>query len=94
MYWFPPNMYNTYSMGNLDIALKANELWNQSKVLYCTVERVEPGGLFEQKLSHNQECIVFQDELGDYYFYDFSHGGGEYLAKFRWDNGEGWIWMW
>jgi len=49
------------------------------------VERVEPGGLFEQQLPPgNNECIVFQDAHGEYYFYyDFSQGGGEYLAKFR-----------
>ena len=54
-------------------------------VTYCTVERVEPGGLSEQQLPPgDNECIVFQDALGEYYFYyDFSQGGGEYLAKFR-----------
>ena len=80
-------MYNTYSMGNLDIDLKANYgiPYPIKGVMYCTVERIEPGGLFEQQLPpHNHECIVFQDALGDYYFYyDFSQGADEYLAKFR-----------
>jgi hypothetical protein len=54
--------------------------------MYCTVDRVEPGGLFDQKLTYdrNPEGFVFQDAIGDYYFfYEFSQGGDEYLAKFR-----------
>lgn len=32
----------------------------------------------------NPECIVFQDAIGDYYFYyEFSQGGDEYVCKFR-----------
>jgi hypothetical protein len=37
-------------------------------VVYCPVDRVEPGGLFEQLPPGNSECI-FQDALGEYYFY-------------------------
>lgn len=53
--------------------------------MYCTVERDEPGGLFEQQLTPgNVECIVFEDAFGDYFFYyEFSQGGDEYVAKFR-----------
>ena len=48
------------------------------------MERKEPGGLFEQLPRGNHECFVFQDGLGEYYFYyEFSQGGDEYLAKFR-----------
>jgi len=88
-YWFLPNLsYNTYSMGELDMVLKGNYgiPYPIKGVMYCTVERKEPGGLFEQQqLSPgNHECIVFHDALGEYYFYyDFSQGGDEYLAKFR-----------
>ena len=53
-------------------------------VMYCTVDWLEDGGLFEQQQCGNHKCIVFQDALGDYYFYyEFSQGGDEYLARFR-----------
>jgi hypothetical protein len=84
-YWFLPNLYDRYSMGDLDIVPKGNYgiPYPIKGVMYCTVERNEPGGLFEQQLPPgNHECIVFQDALGEYYFYyDFSQGGDEYLAK-------------
>jgi hypothetical protein len=53
--------------------------------MYCTVEWIEPGGLFEEKEPPGStECMVFQDAVGDYYFYyEFSQGGDGYLAKFR-----------
>lgn len=74
-------------MGELDIVLKTiyGIPYPIKGVIYCTVEWVEPGGLFNQQLpSGNNKCIVFQDALGEYYFYyDFLQGGGEYLAKFR-----------
>jgi hypothetical protein len=74
-------------MGQLDPVLKANYgiPYPIKGVMYCTIEREEPGGLFDQQLSPgNHECIVFQSALGEYYFYyDFSQGGDEYLAKFR-----------
>ncbi len=51
----------------------------QSRVLYCTVDWL---GLGEQEPSN--DCIIFQDALNEYHFYyDFSQGGGEYLAKFK-----------
>jgi hypothetical protein len=86
-YWFLPNKYDAYSMGTLDIVLKAHYRipYPIKGIMYSTVDREEPGGLFEQQLCPgNHECIVFQDALGEYYFYyDFSQGGDEYLAKFR-----------
>ena len=47
--------------------------------MYCTAEWLEPGGLFEQQQPpDNSECFVFQDALGEYYFYyDFLQGGDE-----------------
>jgi len=76
-----------YSMGKLDTVLKANYgiQYPIKGVMYCTAEWLEPGGLFEQQLPPgNSECFVFQDALGKYYFYyEFSQGGDEYLAKFR-----------
>ena len=59
-----------YSMGELDIALKViyGIPYPIKGVMYCTVDRIEPGGLFEQELPcGNTECIVSQDALGDYY---------------------------
>ena len=74
-------------MGRVDIVLKTDYgiPYPIKGVMYCTVDWVEPGGLFEEQLPPgNSECIVFQDALGDYYFYyEFSQGGSEYLAKFR-----------
>jgi hypothetical protein len=73
-------------MGPLDIAFKAliGIPYPIKGVMYCTVDRVEPGGLYDQKLIGNPEGFVFQDAIGDYYyFYEFSQGGDEYLAKFR-----------
>jgi len=74
-------------MGVLDIALRRNYgiSYPIKGVLYCTAERTQPGGLFQQQLPRgNHECIVFQDALGKYYlYYDFSQGGGGCLAKFR-----------
>jgi len=68
-------------MGELDIVLKANYgiPYPIKGVMYCTVEWVEPDGLFEQQLPPgNNKGIVFQDALGEYYFYyDFLQGGDE-----------------
>ena len=86
-HWRLPNLYDMYSMGKLDTVLKANYgiQYPIKGVMYCTAEWLEPGGLFEQQLPPgNSECFVFQDALGEYYFYyEFSQGGDEYLAKFR-----------
>jgi hypothetical protein len=48
-YWFLPDMYDTYSMGQLGTVLKANYgiPYPIKGVMYCTVDREEPGGLFE-----------------------------------------------
>jgi hypothetical protein len=74
-------------MGRVDIVLKTDYgiPYPIKGVMYCTVDRVEPGGLFEEQLPPgNTECIVFQSAVGDYYFYyEFSQGGDEYVAKFR-----------
>jgi hypothetical protein len=74
-------------MGILDIVLKANYSiqYPIKGVMFCTMEWPESGGLFEQQLPPgNCECFVFQDAPGYYYFYyQFSQGGDEYLAKFR-----------
>lgn len=87
---FSPSKFlpcSQYSMGRVDILLKADYgiPYPIKGVIYCTVDRIEPGGLFEEQLPPgNPECIVFQDAIGDYYFYyEFSQGGDEYLAKFR-----------
>ena len=86
-YEFLPDMRDTYSMGQLDMVFKANYgiPYPIKGVMYCTVDWEEPGGLFKQQLPPgNDECIVFQDAVGEYYFYyEFSQGGYEYLAKFR-----------
>jgi hypothetical protein len=90
--WFLPYVDTTYSMGALDIMLKAYHRipYPIKGVMYCTVNWPESSGLFEEELeSGNHECIVFQDALGDYYFYyRFSQGGlglegDDYLSKFR-----------
>jgi hypothetical protein len=32
--------------------------------MYCIMDRIEPGGLFEQQLPPvNPECLAFQEEL-------------------------------
>ena len=90
LYWFQPGqLRDTYSMGKLDIVFKGmyNIPYPIKGVMYCMIDRQEPGGLFQQQLpphTGNHECIVFQDAIGEYYFhYDFSQGGDEYVAKFR-----------
>ena len=73
-------------MGEVDIVLKARYRipYPIKGVMFCTVDWIEPGGLFEEKLPRgNPECIVFQDAVGDYYFYYECQGGEEYVAKFR-----------
>ena len=74
-------------MGLMDISLNAGYgiPYPIKGVMYCTVDRVEPGGLFDQQLPPgNPECLVFQDAIGDYYFfYEFSQGGDEYLVEQR-----------
>ena len=88
MHWFLPDRLYTHSMGDLDLTFKGSYgiPYPIKGVMYCTVDREEPGGLFQQQLPPgNHESFVFQDALGEYYFYyDFCHGGlDEYLAKFR-----------
>ena len=73
-------------MGPLDIGFNAGIgiPYPIKGVMYCTVERVEPGGLYDQKPLGNPEGFVFRDAIGDYYyFYEFSQGGDQFLAKFR-----------
>ena len=73
-------------MGDVDILLKVNYRipYPIKGVMFSTVDRIEPEGLFEENSPGNPECIVFQDAVGDYYFYyEFSQGGDEYVAKFR-----------
>ena len=84
--WFLPDLSDTYSIGSRDAVFKANYRipYPIKGVMYCTVDWPEDGGFFEQQKCGNHECIVFQDALGDYYFYyEFSQGGDEYLARFR-----------
>jgi hypothetical protein len=83
--WFLPAF--EYNLERRDILLKGvyGIQYPIKGVMYCIVDRVEPGGLFEKQLTFgNPECMVFEDGLGDYFFYyEFSQGGDEYLAKFR-----------
>jgi hypothetical protein len=57
-------------MGTVDVLLKTNYRipYPIKGVMFCTVDRIEPGGLFEELPPGNPECIVFQDAVGDYYY--------------------------
>ena len=49
-------------MGTVDVLLKTNYQipYPIKGVMFCTVDRIEPGGLFEEELPPgNPECIVF-----------------------------------
>jgi hypothetical protein len=72
-------------MGPLDIGFNAGcgIPYPMKGVMYCTVERVEPGGLFGEKLLGNPEGFVFQDAIGDYYraFGNSCHGFNFHVLK-------------
>ena len=70
---------DTSKMGELDILEFCGIPRPIKGVMYCTVDWL---GLGEREPPN--DCIIFQDALGEYHFYyDFSQGGGEYLAKFK-----------
>jgi hypothetical protein len=50
--WFRPCITYNLSMGCVDILLKTDYVipYPIKGVMFCTVDRVEPGGLFEQEL--------------------------------------------
>jgi hypothetical protein len=100
MSWFAPctSYPESYSVGRLDIQLSG--IWGLSYpikgVMFYTLQWRDPddplvnGPQCPTERSRNHECIVIRDALGDYYYhYEFSQGGGEFVAKFRAPRGVG-----